>query len=128
VSNQFLFDSVELAYIASHYVYTDHAQFLTASAGASYLWNGTRFSASMIYGSGLRSGFANTDTVPSYTQVNLGVSHEFNIVPNKPTTLRFDVVNLFDTIYEIRDGSGIGVFAPQFGPRRGFFVGLSQKL
>ena len=129
VSNQYLFDPDELAYIANNYVYTDHAQLLTASAGASYLWNGTRFSASMIYGSGLRDGFANTTTVPSYTQVNLGLSHDFNIVAaNKPTTLRFDVVNLFDTIYEIRDGSGIGVFAPQYGPRRGFYFGISQKL
>jgi outer membrane receptor protein involved in Fe transport len=129
VSNQFLFDAATFAYIANNYVYTDHTQLLTGSAGASYLWNGTRFSASMIYGSGLRSGFANTDHVPSYTQVNLGISHDFNIVaPNKPTTLRFDVVNLFDTIYEIRDGSGIGVFAPQFGPRRGFFFGVTQKL
>jgi outer membrane receptor protein involved in Fe transport len=129
VSNQYLFDPDELAFIATHSIFTDHAQLWTASAGASYLWNGTRFSASMIYGSGLRAGFANTDTVPSYTQVNLGLSHDFTIVaPNKPTTVRFDVVNLFDTIYEIRDGSGIGVFAPQFGPRRGFYVGISQKL
>jgi outer membrane receptor protein involved in Fe transport len=128
VSNQFLFGQDELAYIANHYIYTDHAQAWSGSAGASYLWNGTRFSASMIYGSGLRSGFANTDHLPSYTQVNLGISHEFNIVaPNKPTTLRFDVVNLFDTIYQIRDGSGIGVFAPQYGPRRGFYAGISQK-
>jgi outer membrane receptor protein involved in Fe transport len=129
VSNQFLFDAATFAYIANAYIYTDHAQLLTASAGASYLWNGTRFSASMIYGSGLRDGFANTGTVPSYTQVNLGVSHEFKWLSDmKPTTLRFDIVNVFDTIYEIRDGSGIGVFAPQFGPRRGFFVGISQKL
>jgi outer membrane receptor protein involved in Fe transport len=129
VSNQVLFGPDEISFIANNYIYTDHAQILTGSAGASYLWNGTRFSASMIYGSGLRSGFANTDHLPSYTQVNLGLSHEFNIVaPNKPTTLRFDVVNLFDTVYEIRDGSGIGVFAPQFGPRRGFYVGISQKL
>jgi outer membrane receptor protein involved in Fe transport len=129
VSNQFLFAQDELNYFATHYIYTDHAQVLTASAGASYLWDGTRFSASMIYGSGLRSGFANTDHLPSYTQVNMGVSHDFNIVaPNKPTTVRFDVVNVFDKIYEIRDGSGIGVFAPQFGPRRGFFVGITQKL
>jgi hypothetical protein len=42
--------------------------------------------------------------------------------------LRFDVVNVFDKVYEIRDGSGIGVFAPQFGPRRGFYVGISQKI
>jgi outer membrane receptor protein involved in Fe transport len=129
VSNQFLFAQDEINYIATHYIYTDHAQVLTANAGASYLWNGTRFSASMIYGSGLRSGFANIDHLPSYTQVNMGVSHDFNIVaPNKPTTVRFDVVNVFDKIYEIRDGSGIGVFAPQFGPRRGFFAGVSQKL
>src|SRR6202042_458594 len=80
VSNQYLFDPAELAYIASHSVYTDHAQLLTASAGASYLWYGTRYSASMIFGSGLRDGFANTTSVPSYTQVNLGVSHEFNIM------------------------------------------------
>jgi outer membrane receptor protein involved in Fe transport len=129
VSNQYLFGPDELAYIANGYVYTDHAQILTASAGASYLWNGTKFSADMIYGSGLRNGFANTTSLPSYTQVNLGVSHDFNIVSAaKPTTLCFDVVNLFDSIYEIRDGSGIGVFAPQFGPRRGFYFGISQKL
>jgi outer membrane receptor protein involved in Fe transport len=129
VSNQFLFAPDRLAFIADHFIYTDHSQILTAAGGASYLWNGTKFSASMIYGSGLRSGFANTDHVPSYTQVNMGISHDFNIVAaNKPTTLRFDVVNVFDKIYEIRDGSGIGVFAPQFGPRRGFFVGISQKI
>jgi len=129
VSNQYLFDPDRLAFIASHYIYTDHSQILTASAGASYLWSGTRFSASMIYGSGLRSGFANTDHVPSYTQVNMGVSHDFNIVsPTKPTTLRFDVVNVFDKIYEITDGSGIGVYAPQFGPRRGFYFGISQRI
>jgi outer membrane receptor protein involved in Fe transport len=46
----------------------------------------------------------------------------------KATVLRFDVVNLFDTVYELRDGSGIGVFAPQYGPRRGVFLGLTQKL
>jgi outer membrane receptor protein involved in Fe transport len=128
VSNQYLFGADELAYIAGHYVYTDHAQMLTASAGASYLWDGTRYSVSMIYGSGLRSGFANTDHLPGYMQVNLGLSHDFNIVaPNRPTTLRFDVVNVFDTIYQIRDGSGIGVFAPQYGPRRGVYFGVSQR-
>lgn len=32
---------------------------------------------------------------------------------------------LFDQVYRIRNGSGVGVFAPQYGPRLGFFVGLS---
>jgi outer membrane receptor protein involved in Fe transport len=125
-SNQFLLEADELAYIANHYVYTDHAQTWTGSAGASYLFNGTRASVDMIYGSGLRSGFANTTHVSPYTQVNLGLSREIPVPWGKPITLRFDVVNLLDHAYTIRDGSGIGVFAAQFGPRRGFFAGLKQ--
>jgi hypothetical protein len=118
----------ELQYIDSHWIYTDHNQFVTGSAGLSYLWNGTRFSADMIYGSGLRDGDANTGTVPAYTQFNLGATHDFAMPDGKPLTVRFDVVNLFDSIYLIRDGSGIGVFAPQYGPRRGYFVGVSKKI
>jgi len=112
--------------VANHYVYTDHAQTWTGSAGASYVISGTRGSIDMIYGSGLRSGFANTSHVSPYTQVNLGVSREIGAVFEKPLTLRFDVVNLLDHAYQLRDGSGIGVFAPQYGPRRGFFVALKQ--
>ena len=84
VSNQGLFGTDELAYIATNWVSTDHSQNITASAGASYLWtgfnpwiDGTKISATMIYGTGLRSGFANTDHVPPYTQVNLGLSVNF---------------------------------------------------
>jgi len=104
---------------------------VTASAGISYLlWQQTRFTADMIYGSGLRTdapGVPNGAHVPGYTQVNVGVSHEFADGLEKPATVRFDIINLFDKVYEIRDGSGIGVFAPQFGPRREFLVDLSQK-
>jgi len=89
----------------------------------------------MIFGTGLRSDLTladgstipNGDHVPSYTQVNLGVSHAFRIGTAGPLTARFDVINLFDKIYEIRDGSGVGVFAPQYGPRRGLFAGLAWQ-
>jgi len=128
VSNQYLFGADELAYIASHYVYTDHAQTWTGSAGASYLWKGTRFSADLIYGSGLRSGDYNTDHVPAYAQVNVGASREFTLPDVGQFTARIAIVNLFDTVYLIRDGSGIGVFAPQYGPRRGYYLALSKKL
>jgi len=134
VSNQYLFGQDDLAYIGSHFIYTDHTQFVTVSAGLSYLWDGTRFSADLIYGSGLRTDLdtltgtiPNGASVPAYTQVNLGISHEFANWFGRPTTVRFDVVNLFDQVYQIRNGSGVGVFAPQYGPRLGFFVGLSQK-
>ena len=83
----------------------------------------------MIYGSGLRSGDANIGHVPPYTQFNIGIARDFLLAGDpKPMTVRFDVINLFDSVYAIRDGSGIGVFAPQFGPRLGFFLGMSKKL
>jgi outer membrane receptor protein involved in Fe transport len=127
VSNQQLFTADDLAFIASNYIYTDHAQTITGSAGASYLWDKTLLSAKMVFGSGLRDGDHNSGHLPFYSQVDVGASREFEVPGAKPFTLRFDIVNVFDTSYEIRDGSGIGVFAPQFGPRRGYYVGYSQK-
>jgi outer membrane receptor protein involved in Fe transport len=129
VSNQYLLDAATYAFLLTNYHYTDDMQMLTGSAGASYKWDGTLFSINMKYGSGLPTGFANSSFNQPYVTANLGVAHEFPGLPGaKPLTVRFDVVNLFDKIYEIRDGSGIGVFAPQFGARRGFYAGLSQKL
>jgi outer membrane receptor protein involved in Fe transport len=83
----------------------------------------------LIYGSGLRQGDDNISTVPPYTQFNVGAAREF-LLPDdpKPVTVRLDVVNLFDSVYLIRSGTGIGVFAPQYGSRRGFFLGLSKKI
>jgi outer membrane receptor protein involved in Fe transport len=135
VSNQYLFDDpVEFAYIANNYHFIDDAQLITASAGASYRWENTLVSLDGIFGSGLRDGFANLDHVQPYTQFNFAISRDFNIWPDaiwpsaKPLNLRFTVVNLLDTLYLLRSGDGIGEFAPQYGPRRGFYVTLSQKL
>jgi hypothetical protein len=128
-SNQFLWaDPAEYAYAMTHYIPTDHSQTWTGSAGASYLWYGTRFSVDAIFGSGLRNGFANLTTVPAYSQINLGVSHVFQSPDTKPLTVSFSVVNVLDSVYVIRDGTGIGVFAPQYGPRRGFYLSLSQAI
>jgi hypothetical protein len=131
VSNQSLFAPDELAYLATHWVNTDHSQLLSGNGGLSYLFSdGTRASLNMIYGSGLRSGFANTDHVPAYTTFNFGLQRQIweHGLFDKAIDGRFDVVNIFDRIYELRSGSGIGVFAPQFGPRRGYYAGISQKL
>jgi outer membrane receptor protein involved in Fe transport len=153
VSNEYLFDNLTpLAdlggltlrqYVDSHWIYTDHTQIVTGSAGAAYQfcgrpstpgenwWDslcGTKVSADMIYGSGLRTGDANIGTEAPYAQFNTGISHDFAMPDGKPLTVRFDIVNLFDTIYQIRSGTGIGVFAPQYGPRRGYFVGISKKI
>ncbi len=135
-SSEFNFTAADLAYIASHAINLDHEQRITASAGASYLWQGTRYGANVILGSGLRSDqvLANGSDVPNgtrlpyYTQVNLGASHDVDSERWGAFTLRFDVMNALDRIYEIRNGTGVGVGAPQFGPRRGFFVGVSKDI
>ena len=55
ISSQFNFAADDLAYIADHFINLDHSASYTASAGASYLWRGTRVGADMLYGSGLRA-------------------------------------------------------------------------
>jgi outer membrane receptor protein involved in Fe transport len=130
VSSQFNFDLADLAYIASHYIYLDHDQTYTASAGASYRFDeGTTIGADAIYGSGLRRDgeVPNGAALPNYIQVNLTVSHKFTLPHAGELEARLDVTNVFDKVYEIRDGSGVGVGAPQYGPRRGYFVGLSKS-
>jgi outer membrane receptor protein involved in Fe transport len=133
-SNQYVLDAATYEYLLHNYHYTDDMQRMTGSAGASYRIYDTTLTADLIYGSGLRAGGL-PDFVPNslhstpYAVVNTGIAHDFKWSPDyKPLTVRFDVVNLFDQIYELRTGTGIGVFAPQYGARRGYYVGLSQKL
>jgi outer membrane receptor protein involved in Fe transport len=146
---QFNFDPLDLLYTTNHYISLDHEQQYTGSAGASYLWNDTRFSVDMLYASGLRQDLAapngvlladgevtnnipNGAHLPYYREVNMSIAHTFHGLPwgsekNAPT-VRLDVINVFDTAYQIRNGTGIGVGAPQWGARRGFFGGVTFPL
>jgi outer membrane receptor protein involved in Fe transport len=137
VSSQFFFSAAELAYIHNNAIYTDHDQAWTISGGASYaLADGIgqlRTSMDLIFGSGLRASPDNAvepngEKLSSYTQVNLGIAQDIETTGAfAGTTVRFDIVNLFDKSYEIRDGTGVGVGAPQFGPRRAFYTGISKS-
>lgn len=125
VSGQYNFEQDELDYIAAHYVHLDHDQTVTASSGAAYRRGATTYSLDALYGSGLRRGFANTRTVPYNLQFNLGVTHRV-VVPHVGTLEgRLTVLNLFDKVNELRDGSGIGVNAPQYATRRAVYGGVS---
>lgn len=126
VTGQFNFDPAELAYIESHWVHLDHDQKFTGSAGASYQWGATRVGLDLLHGSGLRRGFANSRHLPSYTQVNLSASRTFLIDGFGKLDARLAVINVFDRSYQLRDGTGIGVGAPQYGPRRGFYLGATR--
>ena len=88
-----------------------------------------------LYGSGLRTDATDAlgNTIPNgsrvsdYYSVNLGVEQDIAINQHQHFKARLDVVNITDNIYELRDGSGVGVNAAQFGQRRGFFGSVSFK-
>ena len=129
VTGQFNFDPDEITYIASHWVHLDHDQAVTASAGASYRFaTQTTVGADALFGSGLRSGFANSQHLPSYTQVNASLAQSFDFGGGLGKLEgRLSLLNVFDRTYELRDGTGIGVGAPQFGPRRTVYASLTKS-
>jgi outer membrane receptor protein involved in Fe transport len=129
VTGQFNFDPDEIDYIASRWVHLDHDQKTTASAGVSYRFaTQTTLGADALFGSGLRNGFANSAHLPAYTQVNASLAQawDFGGFLGK-TEGRLSVLNVFDRVYELRDGTGIGVGAPQFGPRRSVYASVTKS-
>lgn len=137
ISAQYFFAPGELDYIRNHYIYTDHSQKWTASGGASYTIHdglGTLVpTADFVYGSGLRTDdpngiVPNGGALPGYVVVNAGLAQNFSgSGALKDLTIRLDVLNLFDKKYQLRSGQGVGVGAPQWGQRRGFFIGVTKR-
>ncbi|MFS2107769.1 TonB-dependent receptor [Ralstonia sp. Ralssp135] len=125
-TGQFNFGADELAYINNHWVNLDHDQRLTASAGVSYRYSGTTYTSDVLFGTGLRNGFANTEHLPAYWQMNVGAARDFNLPTLGKFKTRLTVLNIFDRSYQLRDGTGIGVGAPQFAPRRTFLLSVSK--
>ncbi len=127
-SSQATFDPGDLAYIANHYIPLDHDQRFTGSGGVAWSADGHRLAVDLLYGSGLRSDgdTPNGAKLAPYAVVNISASQTIDLGKAGPLELRFDIINLFDHKYEIRDGTGVGVGAPQFGQRQGFFVGATK--
>jgi outer membrane receptor protein involved in Fe transport len=135
VSAQFNFAPDKLAYIAQNYIHLDHDQTWTASAGAAYTFNqGTKYpsrvSVDLLVQSGLRAStptVPNGASLPEYAAVNASIVQKLDLGSGQGTELRLDVLNIGDAVYEIRNGTGVGVGAPQFGIRRTILAGLTQR-
>jgi outer membrane receptor protein involved in Fe transport len=130
ITSQYNFDPDDLAYIGGHYIALDHDQKLTSSGGVNYALNvDTRVGADYLFGSGLRKDGAvpNGASLPAYFQLNLNVSHDFAFDGFGQLHAQLAVLNALDRTYELRDGSGVGVGAPQFGPRRGVYLSLQKE-
>ena len=121
----------ELNFIATNWVHLDHDQTYTATAGVAYQVGKARYSADAVFGSGLRVTPADTTNsnsghLPSYFTMNLGATYRFDTPQLGRLDGRLAIINVFDKTYELRDGTGIGVGPPAFGPRRAFYAGLSK--
>ena len=130
VSGQSLFAPDELAYIADHFIYLDHDQRYSLSGGLTYRFGANRISGDMIYGSGLRNtpdgAPPNSGKLPAYATMDLTFVHQWNESPVGNMEGRVGITNLFDKTYLLRDGSGVGVGAPQYGGRRTWFAALTH--
>jgi outer membrane receptor protein involved in Fe transport len=138
-SAEFLFDPSQLAYVKDHWIFLDHDQALSGSFGADYVWRrsrgDTRVFVDAIYGTGLRADLTEPDgtvipnggTVPSYYTLSIGGEESFKLSPHHFWKVRLDIVNITDNSYELRNGSGVGVNAAQYGMRRGFFGSASYS-
>ncbi|MDE2422663.1 MAG: TonB-dependent receptor [Betaproteobacteria bacterium] len=122
-TGQYNFPANELNYIAQNWVYLDHDQRYTLSGSLKYRGQFLTYALDGLFGSGLRSGFANTQNLPAYATLNGSLSHRFRDYHN--VEARLTVLNLFDRSYLLRDGTGIGVGAPQYGFRRTILMTMS---
>ncbi|RAN75227.1 TonB-dependent receptor [Bacillus sp. SRB_336] len=129
ITSQYNFAPDDLAYVNNHWIFLDHDQKLTSSGGINYALNdSTKLGADYLFGSGLRKDgdVPNGASLPAYFQLNLNLSHDFAFARFGQLHTQLAVLNVLDRTYELRDGSGIGVGAPQFGPRRGVYLSVQK--
>ncbi len=130
-SSQSLFSPDELSYIANHYIYLDHDQTISITGGMHYHFGDSQVSTDFIYGSGLRNtpagGAPNSTELPGYTTVNGALTHTWKGTPFGKVEGRLAIINIFNKSYLLRDGTGVGVGAPQYGASRSLFAGLSTN-
>ncbi|KLD62997.1 TonB-dependent receptor [Dyella japonica] len=129
ITGQYNFSPEDLAYIYDNYIHLDHDQKLTSSGGITYSFTKTTHAgADFIFGSGLRKDglTPNGESLPYYFQLNLNVGHDFTFDSIGTVKTQLALINALDRTYELRDGTGIGVGAPQFGPRRGVYLSLQK--
>jgi outer membrane receptor protein involved in Fe transport len=121
-------DAAEISYIANHWVTLDDDQMFVGSGGTSYQLWGFLLTADAIWASGYRRGFANSGELPPILQFNAAVVRNFSMPRIGNVEGRISMINVFDHTYQIRNGSGIGVFSPTYGPRRALYAGLKIPL
>ena len=83
-------------------------------------------SVDFIAGTGLRAGSLNVEHLPGYVVCNGAARRSFITELFGELEWSLSIVNALDRVYELRDGTGVGVGAPQWGQRRGAYLSVSR--
>ena len=126
ITGQYNFAADELVALSRQWVPLDHDQRWTVSGGIARSWGSTNVSLDVIAGTGLRSGDLNADHLPGYAVLNFAIRRTVDTRIFGEVEWSVSVINLLDRIYELRDGTGVGVGAPQWGQRRSVYLGFSR--
>ena len=103
----------------------DHVQALTANLGATLREGGAALTVLMNYGSGLRTGPGNNQTVPDHVRFDTTLQYAFDKLPRRPR-VAIDLINLFDSHYAFRIANGF--VGSSWAPPRSAFVRLEIPL
>jgi outer membrane receptor protein involved in Fe transport len=103
----------------------DHAQTLTANAGATVRDGRFAISGLATYGSGLRTGPGNTEHVPGHVRSDASVQYTF-APQGYPIRVAVDVINVFNEHYAFRIANGF--VGSSYGPPRTVYLSLSVPL
>lgn len=126
-SAEYVLHEEEFEYAANNWVRLDHVQNYSASVGASYKFFSNVIALDALYGSGLSTGDNNRNTMPSYWQLNSSFSRDVKLPKAGKLNVRVAVINALDEVYQYSNGTGVGVNAAQFAPRRSYFLILSKS-
>ena len=128
-SGQALFGTAELSTIASQAIFLDHDQTWTGSSGLVWHQGISDWVLDVLAGSGLRKtpsgGTPNSDHLPGYAVMDIAWVGHFHRNQDWPIDARIAILNVTDRRYELRDGTGVGVGASQYGAPRTLFAGAT---
>lgn len=103
----------------------DHVQTWTANLGATLQQGPAVLTALVAYGSGLRTGSDNSQTVPQHVRCDLTLQYAFDSLPLRPRAA-IDIINLFDSHYAYRIGNGF--VGSSYAAPRSVFVRIAIPL
>jgi len=129
VSGEAYLPTALASYLKTHRVTPEEVQPYSASGGASYRHGRFHLSGTLLYGGGGHSLWREDATaparLPTYIQADFALLYRVDGFRDRPLDLRLDLINAFDRRYRLSEDGEMGI--PQWGPRRGLFVGVEQN-